>query len=68
MIKYEREILQLFVGYAAIATSSWRFWKYNIDTPIAELSQKHWEMVNISNAASATRGANESLALFALKG
>ena len=49
----EKEILQLFVEYAAIALSSWRFWKYNIDTPIAELSQKHWEMVNISKAASA---------------
>ena len=49
----EKEILQLFVEYAAIALSSWRFWKYNIDTPIAELSQKHWEMVNISKAARA---------------
>ena len=49
----EKEILQLFVGYAAIATSSWRFWKYNIDTPIAELSDKHWEMVNIAKDASA---------------
>lgn len=49
----EKEILQLFVGYAAIATSSWRFWKYNIDTPIAELSDKHWEMVNIAKGASA---------------
>ena len=49
----EKEILQLFIEYAAIATSSWRYWKYNIDTPIAELSDKHWEMVNISKAASA---------------
>ena len=49
----EKEILQLFVEYAAIATSSWRFWKYNIDTPIAELSDKHWEMVNIAKDASA---------------
>lgn len=49
----EKEILQLFVEYAAIATSSWRFWKYNIDTPIAELSQKYLEMVNISKAANA---------------
>jgi len=49
----EKEILQLFIEYAAIATSSWRYWKFNIDTPIAELSQKYWEMVNISKAASA---------------
>ena len=52
----EKEILLLFVEYAAIATSSWRFWKYNIDTPIAELLKKHWEMVNISKAASAIPG------------
>jgi homoserine kinase type II len=49
----ERESLQLFVEYAAIATSSWRFWKYNIDTPIAELSEKHWEMVNMAMDARA---------------
>ena len=49
----EKEILKLFVEYAAIATSSWRFWKYNIDTPIAELSDKHREMVNIAKDASA---------------
>ena len=48
----EKKVLQLFVEYAAIATSSWRFWKYNIDTPIAELSQKYWDIVNISKAAS----------------
>ena len=47
----EKEVLQLFVEYAAIATSSWRFWKYNIDTPITSLSEKHWEMVKISKAA-----------------
>lgn len=44
----EKEFLQLFVEYAAIATSSWRFWKYNIDTPIAEKSDIHYEMVNIA--------------------
>jgi len=45
----EKESLQLFVEYAAIATSSWRFWKYNIHTPIAEKAEKHMEMVNIAN-------------------
>lgn len=49
----EAETLQMFVGYAATATSSWRYWKYNIDTPIAELTGKHWEMVKISKAARA---------------
>jgi homoserine kinase type II len=49
----ERETLQMFIAYAATATSSWRFWKYNIDTPIAELTEKHWEMVKISKVARA---------------
>jgi len=48
----EKETLKLFVEYAAIATSSWRFWKYNIDTPITELSEKYWEMVDIAKSAS----------------
>ncbi len=49
----EKENLKLFVEYAALATSSWRFWKYNIDTPITELSQRYIEMANISKAANA---------------
>jgi len=53
----EKESLQLFVEYAAIATSSWRFWKYNIDTPIAENSDKHMQMVNIANNAGAIPNA-----------
>jgi homoserine kinase type II len=44
----EKEFLQLYVEYAAIATSSWRFWKYNIVTPITEKSDIHYEMVNIA--------------------
>ena len=52
----EKEFLPLFIEYAAIATSSWNFWKYNIDTPIAELSGKHWKMVNIAMDASAIPG------------
>lgn len=47
----EKEVLQLFVEYAAISTSSWRFWKYNIDTPISEKSGKHYEMVDIAKNA-----------------
>jgi len=49
----EKESLKIFVEYAAIATSSWRFWKYNIDTPIAEKSEKHMEMAAIANNANA---------------
>ena len=49
----EKEILKLFVEYAALATSSWRFWKYNIDTPIPELAGRYREMVKIAKAANA---------------
>jgi homoserine kinase type II len=48
--KQEKESLKLFVEYAAIATSSWRFWKHNIDTPIASKSDQYLEMVNLANA------------------
>ncbi len=49
----EKETLQLFVEYAAIATSSWRYWKYNIDTLTPEKSDVHYEMVNIATNAGA---------------
>jgi len=49
----EKAAAQLFAEYAAIATSAWRFWKYNIDTPIIEKSEKHYEMVSIAKDASA---------------
>ena len=52
----EKENLQLFVEYAAIATSSWRFWKYNIDTPIADKSDKYQEMVHLAKNVSALPG------------
>ncbi len=34
-------------------TSLWRFWKFNIDTPMAELSDHHWGMVDIAEGARA---------------
>ncbi|MCH7973676.1 MAG: homoserine kinase [Bacteroidetes bacterium] len=46
--KQEKENLQLFVEYAAIATSKYRFWKYNIDTPIAEKAKHHLQMVKVA--------------------
>ena len=49
----EKESLKLFVEYAAIATSSWGFWKYNIDTPIAEKAETHMEMAEIANNVNA---------------
>jgi homoserine kinase type II len=50
--KQEKESLQLFVEYAAIATSTFRFWKYNIDTPIAEKADHHWQMVKVAKDAN----------------
>ena len=44
----ERDSLQLFIEYAAIATSCWRFWKYNIHSPKPEWRNKHWEMVQVA--------------------
>ncbi len=44
----EKEALQLFVEYAATTVSCWRFWKYHIDTCMAEKADKHWQMVKIA--------------------
>jgi homoserine kinase type II len=49
----EKEILQLFVEYAAISVSCWRFWKYHIDTPNPEKADKHWQMVRIAEGVNA---------------
>lgn len=49
----EKEALQLFVEYAAIATSYWRFWKYHIHTPIAEKADKYWQMVRLAEGVNA---------------
>ncbi len=48
----EKETLQLFVEYAATATSYWRFWKYRIDTPGAEKPDKHWQMVRLTEGVN----------------
>jgi Ser/Thr protein kinase RdoA (MazF antagonist) len=44
----EKETLQLFSEYAATLVSCWRYWKYNIDTPIAKEARNHWPMVRIA--------------------
>jgi len=49
----ERENLLLFIEYAAIATSSWRFWKFNIDTPLADMSQHYKRMVALAEKVAA---------------
>ena len=45
----EKENLQIFIRYAAAATSYWRFNKYNIKEPIENKKDHHWQMVQISN-------------------
>ncbi len=44
----EKESLQLFIEYAATATSNWRFCKYNILSPNPVSKHKHWEMVKVA--------------------
>jgi homoserine kinase type II len=45
----EIEVLQLFVVYAATATSYWRYWKYNIHFPLPEKKTGHWKTVHITD-------------------
>ena len=45
----EKENLQIFIRYAAAATSYWRFNKYNIKEPNENKEDHHWQMVQISN-------------------
>ena len=49
----EREALQAFIELAAILTSVWRFWKYNIDLPGTQKSNKYLEMVHIARQIAA---------------
>lgn len=60
----EKEALQLFVEYAAIATSFWRFWKYHIHTPIAEKANAHLQMVRLAEEIAATPKARFWEAVF----
>ena len=49
----EKDSLQLCIEWAAILTSTWRFWKYNIDLPEKDKSEKYMQMVSIAKNASA---------------
>lgn len=48
LAQIEKESLQLFVRYAAVATSYWRFNKYNIEEPSEDRAGHHWQMVQIA--------------------
>lgn len=54
----EMMALPLFCEYAATATSCWRYWKYNIHTPIAENAGKHRQMMRL---AQQIRGMDASV-------
>ena len=45
----EKSSLQLFIELAAVLTSAWRFWKFNIDSPDTPKVDTHLQMVEISN-------------------
>jgi homoserine kinase type II len=48
----EKINLQNFIDYAASATSFWRFWKFNIDTPSPSQTAHFLEMVAIADQIS----------------
>ena len=49
----EKRALQLYVEYAAVTVSCWRYWKYNVDAPSAENADKHWQMVRVAEGVQA---------------
>jgi homoserine kinase type II len=48
MEEAEREQLQIYVEYAATATSFWRYRQYHINQPSRDLMPKKWEMVDVA--------------------
>jgi homoserine kinase type II len=52
MDERERETLQLFVEYAAVAISCWRFWKYHIQSPRPDRADKHRRMAHSAREIS----------------
>ena len=60
----EKDSLQLCIEWAAILTSIWRFWKYNIGMPDADKSEKYMQMVSIAINASAIPKEEFKIAIF----
>ncbi len=44
----EKKALQLLCEYAAASVSCWRFWRYHVDTRIAEKANKHRQMMHLA--------------------
>ncbi len=60
----EKDSLQLCIEWAAILTSIWRFWNYNIAMPDAAKSEKYMQMVSIAKNASAIPKEEFRMAVF----
>ncbi len=48
----EKASLQIFLDYTATAVAYWRFWKYNIFSPVTERAQSHLEMAQFAEQIS----------------
>ena len=64
MTDEERQAVQLFIEYAATATSFWRFRKFNIDAPTAEKANHHQRMVRLAEDVRAVSKARFIEAVF----
>lgn len=64
MKKIGRQTLQLFVEYAAVATSFWRYWNYHITNPTPEKQKTHLQMMQIADHVSAIPAEVFTKALF----
>ncbi|MEJ2487014.1 MAG: homoserine kinase [Anaerolineales bacterium] len=62
--KIGKEKLKLFVEYAAVATSYWRFWNYHIFIPTPEKQKTHRKMMQIADHIRAISPRDFSKALF----
>ena len=60
----EKDSLQLCIEWGAILTSAWRFWKYNIDKPDADKSDKYKQMVDIAKNVSSIPKEEFKMAVF----
>lgn len=46
----EKNALKLFVEFAAVTVSCWRYWKYHIDSQNKEAADKHKQMMRMADA------------------
>jgi homoserine kinase type II len=60
----EKKSLKTLIELAAILTSTWRFWKYNIDMPDMGDSNKYVHMVDIAKNAKAIPSREFNGAMF----